>query len=108
MSSLIQLPSADSSEHLQALAEVSGFALTDMGIAGQGPWPYRRLTRPDVFTELFRLSEARSVSNMNVDVLSFQPCLTAENQDRYVAQSWDLVDGAWTFCAVFDGSFSPT
>lgn len=105
MSGLIHLPSASSSEHLQALAEVSEFALTDMGQPGQGPWPYRRMQEPRLTEELCRRSDARSVAAAHADILSFQPYRsdTSENQDRYVAQVWDLPGGSWVFCAVLDG-----
>lgn len=108
MSGLIHLPSASSSEHLQALAEVSEFALTDMGQPGQGPWPYRRMQEPHLTEELRRRSDARSVAAAHADILSFQPCRsdTSENQDRYVVQVWDLPGGSWVFCAVLDGIIS--
>lgn len=39
--------------------------------------------------------------------VSFQPCPDPEqrSQDRYVVESWDMPDGAWTFAGVFDGEF---
>ncbi|KZV62787.1 protein serine/threonine phosphatase 2C [Peniophora sp. CONT] len=38
-----------------------------------------------------------------VDTVSFQPCRGKDNEDRVVAQTWDVLGHRWLFLAVFDG-----
>ncbi|TFK44601.1 protein serine/threonine phosphatase 2C [Crucibulum laeve] len=99
----IFLPEGSPLENLQALAEVSGFGITDMGDAGEGPWTYRILPEPLLTAELARLSGAST--RACVDITSLQPCPAhvATSQDRYVTQEWDIAGGIWLFNAVLDG-----
>ncbi|KAJ7594843.1 phosphatase 2C-like domain-containing protein [Mycena floridula] len=99
---VISIPSANSSEELQALEEVSQFARTDMG-TGQGSWTYRRMQEPEISRELARMASATSLNGCHC--ITFQPCLphVAENQDRYVVQTWNLPNGPWSFNLVLDG-----
>ncbi|KAG6864874.1 hypothetical protein C0991_006641 [Blastosporella zonata] len=102
--SVVSLPSATSTEHLEALAEVSNFGRTDMGYTGEGPWTYRILSAESLDQELTRMSRAKSY-RFGVDVVSLQPCLSyaSRSQDRYIIEEWDLPDGKWIFSAVMDG-----
>lgn len=103
-SNVISLPVASSSEHLQALAEVSNFGLTDMGYPGQGPWAYRILKEPSLMEELSRMSGAKTYG-FGVDIVSLQPCPShiSQSQDRCVVEEWNLPGGKWIFNGVFDG-----
>jgi pyruvate dehydrogenase phosphatase len=104
LSDVISLPVATSSEHSQALAEVSHFGLTDMGFTGQGPWTYRILHDPALTRELAQMSRARTSGS--VDIITLQPCPPHIylSQDRYVVEEWDLPGGTWQFNGVFDGN----
>lgn len=103
---VLSIPSASSSENLQALEEVSDFGTTNMGVHGQGPWTYRILQEPAVTAELDRLSNGQTTGN--TDSVSFQPCppYVSQNMDRYTTQFWDLPGGQWQFNGVFDGKCS--
>lgn len=103
---VLSLPAANSTEHLQALAEVDEFATTHMGHTDEGPWTYRRLQEPRLTAELIRLANARS--RPYVDSVTFQPCMSSHSQDRYAVEEWDLPGGRWLFNAVFDGAVSRT
>jgi pyruvate dehydrogenase phosphatase len=105
LSDVISLPVATSSEHSQALAEVSHFGLTDMGFTGQGPWTYRILHDPALTRELAQMSRARTSGS--VDIITLQPCPPHIylSQDRYVVEEWDLPGGTWQFNGVFDGNY---
>ncbi|KAJ7188400.1 phosphatase 2C-like domain-containing protein [Mycena filopes] len=100
---VVSLPAASSSEHLQALSEVSHFGKTDMGHPGEGPWTFRMLPEPFLTAELKRI--ARPQSNRKVDSLTFQPCAphVYQNQDRFVVEEWNFPGGTWQFNSIFDG-----
>ncbi|PPQ99717.1 hypothetical protein CVT24_009700, partial [Panaeolus cyanescens] len=77
---------------------------TDMGWPDAGHlWDFTLLSEPLLSSELARLSGVKSIGDS--DVLSFQPCPNPEesSQDRYVINDWSLLDGAWSFRALFDG-----
>ena len=42
-----------------------------------------------------------------IHAVTFQPKPTKKNEDRYVVQYWDDIDGGppWLFLAVLDGEF---
>lgn len=90
------LPSGSSVENLLALAEVQDFATTETGHT------YRILPEPLLTAELARKASPKNVEHC--DTIAFQPCTSRRNQDRHVAQIWDLPRGAWTFTAIFDGA----
>ncbi|KAG6857260.1 hypothetical protein H0H87_007093 [Tephrocybe sp. NHM501043] len=74
--SVVSLPSATSTEHLEALSEVSDFSLTDMGYTGQGPWTYRNLTDASLDQELIRIPASRmlighKIGHVNHDTVDF-------------------------------------
>ncbi|KIY50183.1 protein serine/threonine phosphatase 2C [Fistulina hepatica ATCC 64428] len=100
----ISIPAATSSDHAQALREVSNFATTDMGRPGAGPWTYRNISPTRIMGELTDMSDTQT-TNHGVNAVSFQPCSPSihQNQDRYIAESWDLADGTWLFNSVLDG-----
>lgn len=100
---VVSLPLASSLEHLEALAEVSHFGVTDMGFSGQGSWTYRILEDPSLTEELEQKSNVESCGL--VDLVSFQPCPShiLLSQDRSITEEWDFPDGAWVFNGVFDG-----
>jgi pyruvate dehydrogenase phosphatase len=104
VSNVVFLPLASSSEHLEALTEVSHFGVTDMGFSGQGSWTYRILEDPSLAEELEQKANARSCSL--VDLVSFQPCPShvSLSQDRSITEEWDLPDGPWVFNGVLDGN----
>lgn len=58
---VISLPIATSSEHLEALAEVSNFGRTDMGYPGQGPWTYCILPETSLNEKIIDMSGAKSL-----------------------------------------------
>ncbi|TFK75295.1 protein serine/threonine phosphatase 2C [Pluteus cervinus] len=106
---IISLPDSNSTENLQALAEVSSFGRTDMGTPGEGPWTYRILEEPTLTAELQSVCDFRSIGGW-ADVASFQPCLSHRSQDRFVVEEWFLPStppttgsNRWRLCAVFDG-----
>ncbi|KAL0956064.1 hypothetical protein HGRIS_002233 [Hohenbuehelia grisea] len=104
MSGTILIPSASSTDHLEALAEVSQFGKTSLGHSEEaGTWTYRKLAEPYLTSELARQAKPHTVAFS--DAVTFQPCPphVSENQDRYLIQQWDLPDGRWTFCTVLDG-----
>ncbi|KAF8894907.1 protein serine threonine phosphatase 2C [Gymnopilus junonius] len=77
---------------------------TDMGWPeADALWVYTSLPEPLLSSELERLSLAKFIAG--TDVVTFQPCLNREyaSQDRFVVEDWPLVNGTWTFRAVFDG-----
>ncbi|KAF9007965.1 phosphatase 2C-like domain-containing protein [Cyathus striatus] len=92
-----------STENLRALAEVSHFGTTDMGLPGQGPWTYRILEEQELSTVL--ASKANAASYDSVDVVTLQPCPNHifQSQDRFIVEKWDLPGGTWAFNGVFDG-----
>ncbi|KAH0589342.1 hypothetical protein H2248_005101 [Termitomyces sp. 'cryptogamus'] len=101
---VISLPISTSSEHLEALAEVSNFGRTDMGYPGQGPWTYCILPEESLDDKITGMSGAKS-HPFGVDTVSLQPCLSyaSRSQDRYITEEWDLPNGKWIFNVVLDG-----
>jgi hypothetical protein len=69
-----------------------------------GPFWYTRLPEPALSEEVKRLALANSPF-AGVDVVSLQPSPDPDvrNEDRWVAQKWDMPDGEWTCIGVFDG-----
>jgi pyruvate dehydrogenase phosphatase len=100
---VVSIPSASSSENLQALQEVSDFSTTDMGRGGRERWTYRILREPLLSMELARMSNA--CSHRFVDSVTFQPCplYHSRSQDRRIVEDWDMPNGSWLFTAVLDG-----
>ena len=42
---------------------------------------------------------------IKADGVSFQPCKSVRNQDRYVVEQFVVNGGTWTLTGVFDGTF---
>lgn len=101
MSIQINLDAANSCETLHALEEVREFDSTDMGRRGVQRWTYRLLEEPLLTAELRRLAQARSYGP--IDAVTLQPCMSYRSQDRYHVEEWPLLNGPWTFVAIFDG-----
>ena len=105
---VVQLPQATPQDSDDALAEVSDFALTDMGFADDGVvWTYRLLREPALTNELKRLSRPENIGRAHG--VTFQPCLAHEqrSQDRYVVREWTTPGSRWLFTGIFDGKHPP-
>lgn len=101
---VVSLPTATSTDNLQALEEVKDFCTTDLGRGGKQRWTYHILPESAIDSELRRLCDPHS--SHSVDSVTFQPCTeyVTLNQDRYSIEEWNLHGGTWQFNAVYDGN----
>ncbi|ESK82281.1 phophatase 2c family protein [Moniliophthora roreri MCA 2997] len=78
---------------------------TDMGMAGKGPWKYTLLSEPQLSAEASRIAIAHTKGLLHS--VTFQPQQTPSNsignQDRCVAEDWEISGAIWKFRAIFDG-----
>lgn len=88
MSIQINLDPATDSDTLSALDEVKEFDVTDMGRGGLRRWTYRVMEEPMLSDELTRVANA--TSHGGIDSVTFQPCPSHKNQDRYHVETWSF------------------